>query len=84
MIDIKDIAEIRLTNLHEGILDDIEVTMAKSDQFLDTQRFEKWSEKCKNKAYWRPTKKGWVLQGDFIINDEHFNNILKTLCFITR
>lgn len=69
MIDIKDIAEIRLTNLHEGILDDIEVTMAKGDQFLDTQRFEKWSEKCKNKAYWRPTKKGWVLQGDFIIND---------------
>lgn len=69
MIDIKDIAEIRLTNLHEGILDDIEVTMTQSDQFVDTQYFEKWSKKSRNKAYWRPTKKGWVLQGDFIIND---------------
>ena len=69
MVDIKDIAMMCLTNLSEGILDDIEVTMAQGDQFIDIQYFEKWSEKCRNKAYWRPTKKGWVLQGDFIINN---------------
>ena len=68
MIDIKDIALCNLTNLSEGILDDFETTMAADDKFLDTVEFEKWSKRTVNKAYWRPTKKGWVLQGDFIID----------------
>ena len=57
--------------------------MKKDDQFLDTQRFEKWGKNSFNKTYWRPTKKGWVIQGDFIINDvdtEIYNGpIIKTV-----
>lgn len=69
MNSIAEIAELYLTNLSEGILDDFDTTIAKTEEIFDTEHFEKWSENSTNKCYWRNTKKGWVLQGTFTIKD---------------
>lgn len=83
MINIKDIAELNITNLSEGILDDIDTVITNDEQFLDNQRLEKWGKKSFNKTYWRPTKKGWVIQGDFTIDDidtlKYVGPVIKTV-----
>ena len=68
MIDLKDLAFFTLT---EGILDDIEDQMTIGDNTMNDMQLTTWSEATKNtsKPYWRKTKKGYVIKGNFKIND---------------
>lgn len=68
MIDLKDLAFFTLT---EGILDDIEDQMTTGDNTMNDMQLTDWSAAAKNtsKPYWRKTKKGYVIKGNFKIND---------------
>ena len=68
MINLKDLASYILV---EGILDDIDDNLTSGDNAMYDDLLTKWAANGKNtsKAWWRKTKKGYVIKGNYIIND---------------
>lgn len=66
MIDLKDYTKIVID---ESILDDIDDILADGDKQVDLKMVEKWSAPSRKKAYYSRQKKGFVMHGDFLIDD---------------
>ena len=64
MIELKDY-------INEGILDDIDDNIASGDDVMYSEQLTKWGAAAKNSAKpsWRKTKRGYVLKGNFMIDD---------------
>ena len=65
MKDLKN--SIYVTDLVEGLLDDMEDTLTAGDDHMNDEMFKKWSLSDNNKI--KKTKKGYKLKGDFKIKD---------------
>lgn len=66
MIDLKDYTKIVID---ESILDDIDDILADGDKQVDLKMVEKWSAPSRKKAYYSKQKKGFVMVGDYVIDD---------------
>lgn len=67
MRSLKDLASaFIISDLNEGILDDIEDTIEAGDEFVDNEVMKKWFKNDKCKVF--KTKKGYVIRGDFKID----------------
>ena len=66
MIDLKDYTKIIID---ESILDDIDDILADGDKQVDLKMVEKWSAPSRKKAYYSKQKKGFVMVGDYLIDD---------------
>ena len=68
MIDLKDLVFFTLT---EGILDDIDDQLETGNNEMNDLQLQDWAAAARNssKPYWRKTKKGYVIKGNFKINN---------------
>lgn len=67
MKSLKEISNILVSNLSEGLLDNLEDTLSTGDSLMEEKLLESWAvtKECKVKK----TKQGYKLVGSFIIKD---------------
>lgn len=67
MNSLKEIGSIYLSNLSEGILDDMESTIATGTEHMDKEFFDRCSLDDSNKIF--KTRTGYVIRGNFKLTD---------------
>jgi hypothetical protein len=66
MIDLKDYTRIVID---ESLLDDIEDTLVAGDKHIDLKMVEGWAKNARKKVWYAKQRKGFAMQGDFVIDD---------------
>ena len=67
MKSLKEISNIFVSNLSEGLLDDLEDTLSTGDSLMDEKLVESWAVTKDYKV--KKTKQGYKLVGSFVIKD---------------
>lgn len=67
MKSLKEISNIFVSNLSEGLLDDLEDTVSTGDSLMDEKLLESWAVTKDYKV--KKTKQGYKLVGSFVIKD---------------
>ena len=64
-----NLCEYAKSIVDESLLDDIDDQLDAGDKFVDNERVNNWAKNSRRKTYITRQKKGYVLFGDFVIDD---------------